>query len=315
MSENKKSPLAAITGGRGMIGRALQRALETQGIRYRTLGRSPVEDADSRHLVGATTDPEMVARLMDGATILFHLARTTHRIEDMCVYDYPAMMHLLPRAVDEGMEVHFTSSQMVHDGARQYPVTTIDEDFPFEPYDPYGAMKLAWERTLICYRKSAGLRYITYRCPCVIPPELVVGQHLAWYLQLGMEKGVIAPQNENERYGGASIIHAEDLAEVMVKNIGNTRAFGREYHICYDNYISYAELAQLCAEILHEQGVPVRTEWDVTGSPGPGFVVQQMCSNARAKEYLGFQDHSEGVLREKLRAALLRHQAAVRKNS
>ncbi|MEO6846342.1 MAG: NAD-dependent epimerase/dehydratase family protein, partial [Chthoniobacterales bacterium] len=118
MNDTKKPLFVAITGGRGMIGRALQRALDAEGIPYRTLGRSAVEWDASRHLVGSTTDPEMVARLMEGATVLFHLARTTHEIEDMCVYDYPAMMHLLPRALKEDMEVHFTSSQMVHDGAR-----------------------------------------------------------------------------------------------------------------------------------------------------------------------------------------------------
>ncbi|MDK1031732.1 MAG: NAD-dependent epimerase/dehydratase family protein, partial [Planctomycetia bacterium] len=193
----KKPGLVAITGGRGMIGAAIQAELDARGIACRTLGRSEPQEDDPKHLVGSTTDPEMVRRLLDGAAVLFHLARTTHDLQDMCKYDYPAMATILPAAIEGDVEVHFTSSQMVHDCQRSYPIETVDEDFPFEPHDPYGAMKLAWERTLICCRKTHGMNYVTYRFATVIRPDFAPDYFAARYLKQGLDSGVIAPQHDH----------------------------------------------------------------------------------------------------------------------
>jgi nucleoside-diphosphate-sugar epimerase len=283
-----------------MIGSAIQAELAARGIACRTLGRSEPEGDGPKHLVGSTTDPEMVSRLLDGATVLFHLARTTHDLQDMCKYDYPAMATILPAAIQRDVEVHFTSSQMVHDCQRAYPIETVDEDFPFRPYDPYGAMKLAWERTLICCRKTHGLDYVTYRFPTVIRPDFGPDYFAARYLNQGLDSGVISPQDDNERFGGRCIIHAEQIAKVMVDNIGKAEAFGMEFMLCCDGYLRHFDLAVLSAEILRDHGHEARVEWDTGGEPAPGFMTERSFSNAKAKRYLGFEDDGGGLLRQKL---------------
>jgi len=297
--------MVAITGGRGNIGTEIQNVLNVRGIPFRTLGRSAPPRDDPRHLVGSTTDPECVDRLIDGATVLMHLARTTHDLNDMCSYDYPALAPILNAAVARRLEVHFPSSQMVHDSARSFPLALIDEDHPHEPHDPYGAMKLAWEKSLVAMKQTQGLRYIIYRFPTIIPGRLSMQGGLGRYLKLGLETGVISPSDDSERFGGHSIIHVEQVAEIMVANIGNTRAYGREYNVCNSRYLYHRDTARLCADVLCEQGIDVRLNWDITGEPGPDFMTMQMFSNARARQFLGFNDIDErSLLRQKLSHAL-----------
>jgi len=302
---NCSKNMVAITGGRGKIGTAIQKVLKERGISYRTLGRRPPSSDEPYHLTGSTTDPDVIERLVKGATILIHLARTTHKIEDMCEFDYSALAPIMKAVVTHNLEIHFTSTQMVHDYARTYPLDVIDENFPFEPLDPYGAMKLAWERTLISYKKTDGVYYITYRFPVVVTEKIRVGKGLGRYLKEGIDEGSIAPKDDNERFGGQSIIHVEQAAEVIVNNIGNTHAFGREYHVCCADYLRNRDLAALSVEVLQEHGVKVCLEWDMAGVPGPGFMTMQVFSNARARRYLGFKaDNGAILLGDKLRHAV-----------
>ncbi len=302
---DKNKLLVAITGGRGMIGRQIQKELEKRGIAFRTLGRTAPIRNDPRHLTGVTTDPELFERLIDGASVLIHLARTTHDLTDMCNFDYPALDPIMKAVLTNNLEVHFTSSEMVHDCARTYPLDVIDENFPFEPYDPYGAMKLAWERTLICYKKTHNVHYITYRYPTVVPELLSAGNDLSKYLKMGIMQETISPENENERFGGRSIIHVEQVAEVLVNNLGNSLAYGREYHVCRTKYLNNHDLAELSVKILKDNGIKTSLEWDMKGIPGKGFTTSQSFSNARAKHYLGFKDDEKNILlRNKLANAL-----------
>jgi len=301
----RRKMLVVITGGRGRIGTVIQEVLKQRGISYRTLGRSSPAYNDPRHITGSTIDPEVIERLVDGATVLIHLARTTHQVEDMCRFDYPALAPIMGAVVAHNLEIHFTSTQMVHDCARTYPLDVIDENFPFEPYDPYGAMKLAWERTLICYKKTHSVNYITYRFPTVVEAKLQVGAGLGQYLKQGIEQGCVAPTNDNDRFGGQSIIHVEQVAEVIVNNMGNTHAFGREYHVCCSDYLRNCDLAVLSVEVLQEHGVKVCLDWDMTGVPGPEFITMQAFSNTRARRYLDFKaDNGAVLLGDKLRHAV-----------
>ena len=304
MTGDTRPILVALTGGRGMIGTQIQKVLEERGVPFRTLDVAPTPKDDPRHLVGSVLDGDTLEKLVDGASALVHLARTTHDLKDMCRFDYPAMAPIMGAIVAHDIEIHFPSSQLVHDRTRDYPVRPVDEDHPLEPYSPYGAMKIAWERLLVSYRKTHGTRHITYRFPNVIPPVVRAGSGVARYIPCAIDDGVIKPTSDTERFSGESLIHAEQVAQTIVSNLGNQDAYGREYNLCWDEYMTYHALAEFTADILREHGYAVRVDWDRTGVPGDDFWARLAFSNARARKYLGFTDDQGALLRKKLARAV-----------
>lgn len=299
--------LIAITGGRGMIGKAVVQELKRHNYDYRTLGRSPVpEEAQdrSKNLAGSITDPEIVEKLVAGAQCIFHLARSTHALDDLCEIDFYAMKVLLPVMLKNNLEVHFTSSQAVHGIEHGWPVKRVKEDHPFRPEDPYGVMKLAWERMLFVYKCRNHLRYITYRFPCVVPAEFGLdGWLTGGYWKQIQEKNSIEPTSDNERWGGRSYAHVEHIAATMVDNIGNKGAYGQEYMLCADDYLLNLDLAKLCRQVALENGIKCELQWPMKGLPGDKFQTQFNFNNNKARINLGFNlPDSKEFLLNKIRA-------------
>lgn len=63
-----------VTGASGLLGGAVARLLVERGERVRTLQRSPSGVAGAEDVAGSVTDPAVVARAVDGADAVVHLA-------------------------------------------------------------------------------------------------------------------------------------------------------------------------------------------------------------------------------------------------
>lgn len=293
--------LVAITGGRGKIGVELTKELKRRGYDYRTLSRTPLSESipheeRKNHIVGTITDPIAVNNLVDGADCIIHLARTTHELNDICDVDLYSMKVLIPAMIEHNLEVIFTSSQAVHGSEHQYPHRRVTEDYPFEPDDPYGVMKLAWERMLFVYKCRNNLRYITYRFPYVF-----IDQIFTQYLEQGIRNGVIVPEDALHCWGGFSYVHVEHIVPTIVDNIGNKRAYGSEYMCCADTYMTYRKLARMSCDILIQERYKCKVEWPEREPDADNFTTLFDFDNSKAKRYLNFDaSDSEELLRNKL---------------
>lgn len=161
----------AVTGGSGLIGSRLLRALRERGMTARVLTRKPFADtADAQYVRGDLNDPKALAELVDGATHVVHLAGVAHttlpteedrrRARDTNV---GGTERLLDAAVQAG--VHRT---VVASSAHVYAGQTgvgLKESSPTEGDSVYGEMKLAVEAAAARARAS-GLQTVVIR-PCI----------------------------------------------------------------------------------------------------------------------------------------------------
>ena len=264
--------LIAITGASGLIGTALRGVLASRGIRFRALVRTQeraraIDGADAV-VVGCISDPRAVSEACEGTDAIVHLARSTHQVEDLCRFDYPALHTVIGAANANAAGLHFASSQAVFGGARSFPPPILDDRVPPNPSTAYGAMKAAWEWTA---QASCRIQPVVYRLPVVIPERLADGAlWLQYLLALGfcrvdLDNGTLhlRPPDERFAYGGISFVHVEDVAETIATNLFRDEARGTVAMLADAQYVSFRDLAGFYAELARRNGFTVDTVWTV----------------------------------------------------
>lgn len=148
--------LFTITGGCGFIGAHLAAALIRRGDRVRIIddlstGRRDAPPAEAELIVGDIADADAVARAVEGASGVFHLAaiasvercniawRQSHRTN---LYGTVTVFEAARDAADKPLPVAWASSAAIYGAAETMP---ISEDAPKQPMSPYGADKLSGE--------------------------------------------------------------------------------------------------------------------------------------------------------------------------
>ncbi len=148
--------LFTITGGCGFIGGHLAHALIRRGDRVRIIddlstGHRDVAPAEAELIVGDIADPDAVAKAVEGASGVFHLAaiasvvrcnitwRESHRTN---LYGTVTVFEAARDAADKPLPVAWASSAAIYGAAETMPIT---EDAPKQPMSPYGADKLSGE--------------------------------------------------------------------------------------------------------------------------------------------------------------------------
>ena len=152
----QKNRLFTITGGCGFIGGHLASALHRRGDRVRIIddlstGRREAAPAEAEVMVADISDADAVARAVDGASGVFHLAaiasvercnrawRESHRTN---LYGTVTVFEAARDAADQPLPVAWASSAAIYGAAETMP---ISEDAPKQPMSPYGADKLSGE--------------------------------------------------------------------------------------------------------------------------------------------------------------------------
>ena len=175
MTQAKRS-FVAVTGAGGFIGRALCARLEEQGRTVRRLVReSAGNQGDEVALDLERAQPEALARVLDGAFAVVHLAARVHRMEDSDA-DVEAAHRLANVDVTERLALAavtagvrrfvFASTVKVNGEATPRGRAFRAGDAP-SPQDAYARSKLAAERTLAQVSSGTSMLATTLRLPLV----------------------------------------------------------------------------------------------------------------------------------------------------
>jgi UDP-glucose 4-epimerase len=124
---------------------------------------------------GSVLDRELLARLMEGADHVFHLAalwlyECVHEPRKALDVNVVGTYNVVEAARDAGIErVVYSSSASVYGDAVETPMT---EDHPFNNRTMYGATKIAGEQFFRAFHEQDGLDYVGLRYMNVYGPRM-----------------------------------------------------------------------------------------------------------------------------------------------
>ncbi len=187
-----KGPLVALTGGTGFVGRATLEALAKSGAQVRALARNVPDTASHAEWTrGDLADGDALARLVDGAEAVIHVAGLTTAPDGAAfeAANVTGTLNVLKAASDAGVRRFVCVSSLA---AREPSLSA------------YGASKRQAEKLVA----ASGLDWTIVRPPGVYGP---------WdrdYLEMFKlaKRGVVPVPPP----GHSSLIHVSDLADLLV---------------------------------------------------------------------------------------------------
>ncbi len=171
---------ALVTGGAGFIGSHLTDALVSMGGRVKVLddlssGLGSNVNPDAELVEGSITDPDAVARAVEGCEVVFHLAAHGAVARSLAnpMGSNEANVHgtlaVLTAARDAGVRrVMFASSSSIYGGATVVPTP---ETVPLRPRSPYAVSKLAAEWYVRVFGELFNLETVALRYFNVFGPR------------------------------------------------------------------------------------------------------------------------------------------------
>ncbi len=180
-----------VTGGAGFIGanlckRLLSDPLVTEVVAFDDLStgfRSNLDGVDARLEEGSILDPDHLARALEGAASVVHLAARPSVprsvIDPMASHlaNATGTMNVLEAARNQGgVQVIVASSSSVY-GSN--PTLPKHEDLATRPLSPYGASKLATEAYTVAYGSTYGMKTLAFRFFNVFGPLQAAGHAYA----------------------------------------------------------------------------------------------------------------------------------------
>lgn len=183
----------ALTGGTGFVGQAVLDAMARRGIAVRALARTVPKDRPEaiEWVPGNLADKAALARLVDGAEAVIHIAglTTAHDLSELDAANAAGTLALVEAAKAAGVPRFVFVSSLA---AREPGLSA------------YGASKAKAERIVA----ASALDWTTVRPPAVYGPRDKDMLELFKAARLG-----VVPMPPP---GRASMIHVQDLAELLV---------------------------------------------------------------------------------------------------
>jgi UDP-glucose 4-epimerase len=297
-----------VTGGAGYIGSITTRVLLDAGhecVVLDTLERGHREAVDGRAelVVGSVGDREVVEAALEGCEAVMHLAgyievaESVAHPEKYIATNATEPLVMLDVMAEQGVSaIVFSSTAAVYGEPTSVPIT---ENAETKPVNPYGASKLAFERSLDEYRMLHGLRSVRFRYFNVAGawPDGSLGEahdpesHLIPRVLTSMRDG----QSRFEVFGGdypthdgtcvRDYIHVLDLARAHrlgLESLG-AGAEGGVYNLGNGRGYSNLEVVSACAAV---SGCEVEIAIGPRRAGDPAVLV---ASAQRAREDLGWE--------------------------
>jgi UDP-glucose 4-epimerase len=284
-----------VTGGAGFIGSHLVEALVAAGWRVRVLDDLSTGQADNVALPGVelvrgdVSDPDAVARVTEGALVVFHLAALasvqrsveapgdTHRI---CA---TGTLHVLDAARRAGVR------RVVYAGsASAYGIPVRDvqsEDDPVCPLSPYAAAKLAGEVYCQAFSNTYGLETVRLRFFNVFGPRQRADSPYSGVIALfaaALSEGR-TPTVFGDGQQTRDFVYVSDVAAALRLAAERPGVSGQVFNVGTGQGISLLGLVEVLNRLLGTSITPRHAE------PRPGDIRHSRADIGRTRHLLGYE--------------------------
>jgi UDP-N-acetyl-alpha-D-quinovosamine dehydrogenase len=171
--------LVAVTGAAGFIGSALGARMAARGYRVRRIVRTPSGAGEDEVVLDlAKAPPERLARALDGAFAVVHLAARAHVMDESGphveaayrIANVDATERVALAAVATGARRFVFASTVKVNGEATLPGRPFKPGDAPAPQDAYARSKLAAERTLMQVASGTSMLATALRLPLVYGP-------------------------------------------------------------------------------------------------------------------------------------------------
>jgi len=289
-----------VTGGAGFIGsHTVDLLLEedcAEIVAIDNMVRGRPENLDYamvrgpvRLVSGDIRDTDLMAKLVQGADIVFHQAalRITHCVTEprlaMAVM-VQSTFDLLELCVKHNIEkVIAASSASVYGMADEFPTT--ESQHPYNNRTLYGAAKTFNEGLLRTFKDMYGLDYVAFRYFNVYGPRMDIHGRYTEVLIRWMERidAGQAPIIFGDGRQTMDFVHVRDVARATVLG-AKSQIHDEVFNVATGAETTLIQLAQSLIKVMHREGLepvfaPVRSV-----NPVP----RRLASTAKAESLLGF---------------------------
>lgn len=292
-----------VTGGRGLVGKALAARLLAQRFAVRLSSRQKCASTDHRLEWVQTADLNAATNWLSALQTIdtvIHCAARVHVMHDADADPLAAFravnvdgsLNLARQAAAAGVKRFvFISSVKVNGESTPAGQPFTAEDLP-APLDPYGVSKMEAEQGLRQIAADTGMEVVIIRPPLVYGPgvkanfaALMRAVQKGWPLPLGAV--------HNQR----SLVALDNLVDFIITCITHPQAANQTFLVSDGHDLSTTELVRGMAEAA---GVPARLlplpVWALQAAGavlGKGDAVQRLCGNlqvdiSKARELLGW---------------------------
>lgn len=287
---------ALVTGGAGFIGSHLVERLLRDGLQVTVLdnlstGKRTNLPSEADFVLGDVRDPAIVAAVVSGVDVVFHLAaRVSIRASVEGFWqdaetNLVGTLNVLRACVSrKAKKLVYASSMAVYADAPQ-PVP-VSESYATAPISPYGIAKLASERYAMLVAAQSGfdmvaLRYFnTYGPRQTFTPYVGVITIFIQRLLRG-EPPIIFGDGQQCR----DFVHVGDIVAATVLAM-TSDASGEVFNIGSGQGITVNQIAALLCERLAPEMTPLHV------AAHPGELRNSIADIDKAKRLLGYEPHS-----------------------
>jgi nucleoside-diphosphate-sugar epimerase len=234
-----------VTGGSGFVGGRLCKKLHTHEVI--SLGRKPPKSKVSQVVLTPIASNLSYRDVLSATDVVVHCAGmpSSGAFEELDEINVKSTLNLAVQAYESGVKRFIFISSIKVLGETTLPGSSFSpEDAPC-PQDEYALSKYRAEECLISFAKKTGFDIV------IIRPPMIYGKGMEGnLLKLARMAALPVPLPfagvSNER----SLVHVENLIDLIEVCIDHPKAKGMVLHVSDDNDLSLAALLKNIGEIL-----------------------------------------------------------------
>lgn len=298
--ENRR---VCVTGGAGFIGGHLVDALMSLGASVTVIddlsnstaehiaGLIEMDPGRVRFVHGSILDPGSMARAIESASVVFHLAAVCsvprsveHPVRTWDV-NATGTLRVLEAARHEGVRrVVYSASSSAYGNSNTIPVSEAEAS---SPLSPYAASKLSGESLVAAYAESYGLSAVSLRYFNIFGPRQPAGSPYSGVVPIFASR-VLAGERPEVHGDGSQTRDFTYVGNAVLANLlaGQSGAplIGQAVNVGSGSRTSVGDLARRVAGYFGREDLE-----PVFGPPRTGDVLHSCASIERAKELLGYE--------------------------
>lgn len=246
-----------VTGGTGLLGRALVKRLVQSGQSVRLLVRRPppswiTEDPAISLVYGDLGDPDAVARAVEGVELVYHVGATMNGgWDEYAGGTVTGTRNIVSSCLRHGVrKLIYVSSQSVLDYASLGRETRITESAALEPYPEkrgdYARAKLEAEKIVLDAAREAGLPAVVLRPAQIfgpgaerVPPYGTIALGSRWIV-MGRGNALVP------------LVYVEDVVDSLICAAERDGVAGSIFQIVDGEIVTQREFLHICCQKLKD---------------------------------------------------------------